>query len=105
MNNTCPKCGQILKIVPAGTSKKTGRPYKAFLSCTRDCGHTAPYIDPNEIRYVAPEVAPEDKPNAGQLILSSLRRIEATVNRIEKAVSEVYEPPKEKEEYDKFLAN
>ena len=29
----CPNCGQDMKLVPAGTSKKTGKSYNAFYSC------------------------------------------------------------------------
>ena len=36
----CSKCSQEMKLVPAGTSKKTGKPYDAFYGCTRECGHT-----------------------------------------------------------------
>lgn len=37
----CPKCGNELKLVPAGTSKKTGKPYDSFWSCAdRNCGFT-----------------------------------------------------------------
>lgn len=42
----CPKCGGEMKVVPAGTSKKTGRPYAAFYSCkTWECGGTAKMTD------------------------------------------------------------
>lgn len=38
---TCLLCGSAVKLVPAGTSKKTGKPYDAFYSCqNRDCGKT-----------------------------------------------------------------
>ena len=33
-------CGQPMKLVPAGVSKKTGRNYKAFFACK--CGQTSP---------------------------------------------------------------
>jgi DNA-directed RNA polymerase subunit M/transcription elongation factor TFIIS len=35
----CPKCGSEMKLIPAGISKKTGKPYKAFFSC-KNCGYT-----------------------------------------------------------------
>lgn len=42
----CPKCGGEMKIVPAGVSKKTGKPYGAFYSCkTWECGGTAKMTD------------------------------------------------------------
>lgn len=38
---TCNNCGKPdMKFVPAGVSKKTGKEYKAFYSCS--CGTTAP---------------------------------------------------------------
>ena len=41
MNPTCPKCGGETKLVPAGISKKSGKPYSAFYSCLdRGCGGT-----------------------------------------------------------------
>lgn len=34
----CPKCGSLIKTVPAGVSKKTGKPYNAFQCCSsREC--------------------------------------------------------------------
>jgi len=41
--SVCPLCGKNLKLVPAGVSKTTGRPYKAFYSCMdMNCDYTAP---------------------------------------------------------------
>ncbi len=37
----CEQCQNEMKLIPAGTSKKTGKPYKSFWSCPN--GHTAPY--------------------------------------------------------------
>lgn len=31
--NTCPLSGTALKLIPAGTSKSTGKPYNAFYVC------------------------------------------------------------------------
>lgn len=33
----CPKCHSLLKIIPAGVSKASGKPYKAFYSCPSRC--------------------------------------------------------------------
>jgi len=44
MTKVCEKCDKEMRLVPAGTSKKTGKPYSAFWSCdTRNggCGATA----------------------------------------------------------------
>lgn len=35
----CNKCGTLGEIVPAGTSKKTGKPYGAFMKC-KSCGNS-----------------------------------------------------------------
>jgi len=29
----CPKCGGVLRVVPAGVSRSSGRPYNAFIGC------------------------------------------------------------------------
>lgn len=40
MPNKCPNCGsEQTKLVPAGTSKKTGKQYNAFYSC-QECKKT-----------------------------------------------------------------
>ena len=44
--NRCPKCDNPIKVVPSGISKRTGKPYSSFLSCTnRDCDYTARLTD------------------------------------------------------------
>ena len=53
----CNKCQKEMKLVPAGTSKRTGKPYDAFYSCGRECGETA---KAGQV-YTPPETAPEDK--------------------------------------------
>ena len=35
--NQCQICGQTLKEIPAGVSKKTGRAYNAFVACPNKC--------------------------------------------------------------------
>lgn len=37
MNNLCESCGSEKKLIPAGVSKKTGRPYKEFWTCPNRC--------------------------------------------------------------------
>lgn len=44
--NNCLQCGAELKLIPAGTSKKTGRAYGAFYSCPS--GHRQPPIQQNQ---------------------------------------------------------
>lgn len=38
MDTICQQCGSVKKVIPAGVSKKTGRPYKAFSACPKNCG-------------------------------------------------------------------
>jgi len=53
MNLKCNIHGEDMKLVPAGMSKKTGKPYNAFYACPdRSCKETAPAM--NE-----PSVAPQ----------------------------------------------
>lgn len=40
MDPICNQCGSVKKNIPAGVSKKTGRPYKAFSACPKNCGKT-----------------------------------------------------------------
>ena len=36
----CPKCNNLIKTIPAGISKKTGKPYNAFQACSnRECDY------------------------------------------------------------------
>jgi hypothetical protein len=37
MEQKCQICGKEMKTVPAGTSKRTGKAYSAFLSCPDRC--------------------------------------------------------------------
>lgn len=44
---SCDECGQEMKLIPAGVSKKTGKDYDAFYSCnkrTGGCGRTQPGV-------------------------------------------------------------
>lgn len=39
--NKCQNCGsENVKVIPAGVSKKTGKPYNSFMKC-EDCGKTS----------------------------------------------------------------
>lgn len=44
MNNlppiNCPQCGNPIKYVAAGISRKTGKKYSEFWSCSQRCGFT-----------------------------------------------------------------
>src|SRR3990167_7208445 len=46
MTVTCPIHEKPLKLIPAGISKKSGNPYKAFYACTSfNCKETAPAVN------------------------------------------------------------
>ena len=48
---TCPRCGRTMKLIPAGVSKKTGKPYTAFYGCSDyKCGGTKPVSQEVEIQ-------------------------------------------------------
>ena len=48
----CPKCNGETKLIPAGISKKSGKPYSAFVSCNdRQCGGTAP-VNGSDVKKV-----------------------------------------------------
>lgn len=41
MEKQCTYCGNEMKLIPAGISKKTNKPYQAFYACPdRGCGKT-----------------------------------------------------------------
>ena len=89
-NNICPKCGQDTKIVNAGISKRTGKPYTAFVSCTsRDCKFTSPV--PNQLPVVedgtptgteVPETG-TPLPTQEDKILSALRTLYKKIDELE----------------------
>ena len=39
-NQICPSCGEEMKWVPAGVSKRTGQQYNGFWSCPNRCSKT-----------------------------------------------------------------
>jgi len=76
--NTCPKCGAELRTIPQGISKKTGKPYQAFMACSdRSCDYTARLDSPagQEIPVVN-----EPKGTADQLIMEELQAFRKEVN-------------------------
>lgn len=40
-NPICPTCGAEQKLIPAGVSKSSGKPYQAFWSCPNRCPKTS----------------------------------------------------------------
>ena len=39
MEQNCSKCGEIVKVIPAGISKNNGKPYNSFYKC-KGCGNS-----------------------------------------------------------------
>jgi hypothetical protein len=64
----CPVPGSG-KLVPAGVSKKSGKPYGAFLACTdRDCAEKPPFHStPIPAAAPGPSAAPLPQYQAGDL--------------------------------------
>ncbi len=79
----CRKCHKEMKLVAAGTSKKTGKPYKAFYSCTMECGATSPY---EEVIYAEPE--PKDDKTGELLIIERLDKIDERLNKMGEWIKE-----------------
>ena len=78
--NTCPNCGAELKTVPAGTSKRTGKPYKAFMACSdRNCDYTAPLGSP-EGQTNIPVI--EEKNTGQQVIMDELNNINERLDKL-----------------------
>ena len=61
----CPECGSALREIPAGVSKKTGKPYNAFVVCSnKECNYK-------------PQQQPQPQPQIGgnDEVLKGLREI------------------------------
>jgi hypothetical protein len=44
LEKICERCDQTMRLIPAGISKKSGKPYNAFWTCDKrngGCGETA----------------------------------------------------------------
>jgi hypothetical protein len=66
----CPTCSKPMRLVPAGVSKKTNKPYEAFLTCDNCKGF---------------------KKNTGNtIILDRLAAVEDDVEKIKKWLREKY---------------
>ena len=71
----CPLCQSAVKLVPAGISKRTGRPYQEFYSCiNRDCDYT--YRPPKRGN---PKMAGVAEGDQGEKIIQALRQIYAEI--------------------------
>ena len=86
--NICPQCGNDTKIVPSGISKRTGKPYASFISCTsRDCKFTDKV--PNPIPVIpdgtptGTEVPETPKTEGIPEVMDGLRKIYLKIDEIE----------------------
>ena len=87
---TCPQCGSELKRVPAGVSKRTGKPYNAFMACSnRECDYTARVTDKPE--NTGNQIAMEELANLtkGQkeiwkLLITIQNRVEDIYNNLDR---------------------
>lgn len=47
----CQICGSEMKLIPAGTSKKTGKPYQSFMACPNKCKSPINNTRPEKPQY------------------------------------------------------
>ena len=57
--NNCSVCGAPVKVIPAGISKKSGKPYNAFYKC-ESCGKTGNVGGYSKPSYPKPYTPPAD---------------------------------------------
>lgn len=63
----CIKCGVPGEVIPAGTSKKTGKPYASFMKC-KECGWSHQLGE-------KPKSSVDEGSGAGREIVALLREI------------------------------
>lgn len=88
----CPACQTPMRLIPAGVSKSSGKPYRAFYSCphNRECGSkTIPYIEPQEIPVVkeTPKPQPTSQQTSTMLIMDELKALNEKVDGIQKDIA------------------
>ena len=90
MEKNCSKCGELVKVIPPGISKKTGKPYGAFYSC-KACGNSQNIGE-------QPPKQPRPQNGADNAQLNRIeQRLEFAIGRIENLITAVSEPDKEVE--------
>ena len=86
---SCPNCQSPIKYVPAGVSKRTGKPYNEFWSCRNpDCSFT---WRPDKIKQVIkpPQTltfSPENMIKYLGVLRGDIKRLEEKIDKIEKIV-------------------
>ena len=85
MEDKCKVCGGDFKIIPAGISKSSGRPYEAFTACsTRGCTGTPerkPLTPPSFVRQSQVDKIKGLQENKGRLIEEAQGRKNDSINR------------------------
>ena len=71
----CPDCQAEVKFIPAGISRKTGKPYSEFYSCAKRCGWT--WREGKETRPVATTESPRDI-----ILMEELKAINVRLEKI-----------------------
>lgn len=80
----CPKCQSDTKVVPAGVSKKSGKAYPAFTTCTnRECDYTANTNIGNTSQSTSQ--TPQDVPQGGSILNQVVEVLEAIRSELERA--------------------
>lgn len=85
-HNTCPKCNQLTyKTVPAGVSRKTGRPYNEFQICD-SCGYK-PLKRPQNIpdRGVNRNFPPSQHAE----VMNALRELYRAIENLNRGIGEI----------------
>lgn len=92
MAQNCKVCGYEMKLIPAGVSKKTNRPYEAFYACPNKCKQpvahpAAQYFPKDNPNYQAPAV-PQTKEIRDSVLVERLQVIEDMIKTMHKDLDE-----------------
>lgn len=87
MEKICTNCGQPMRMIPAGVSKKTGKPYSAFFKC-KICGYgeNAPTAYQQQYQQQQPAQAQPERPSA---TTETLMRLITKVTNLEKRIVKI----------------
>ena len=76
--NKCTICGSDMKFIPAGVSRKTNKPYKAFNACPKGCKTTFKQYVPAQ---------PQQSPDKFNAVMEKLDNIEAMLETINNKIN------------------
>ena len=86
MNPICNDCGKQKKLIPAGTSKRTGKPYKAFYVCEVCPKPQKPLNSPDSANFNAPEASNKKFDE----LMSALGELSVQITDLSFKVDDVY---------------